>query len=112
MKRSEMKELIKKELTKTMGSDAAKSVAEDVLHLVEQAGMHPPDAVLNDGQTGKYWDNKWEEEKSLGANLVEALDEALEWQKGNKELRTTVRETGEVKKPKRGHCMISGEPMD
>jgi len=79
MKRSEMKELIKKELTKTMGSDAAKSVAEDVLHLVEQAGMHPPDAVLNDGQTGKYWDNKWEEE---------------------------------AKKLNRGHCMISGEPMD
>lgn len=42
MKRSEMKELIKQELLKTVGGDAAKYIAEDILHIVENAGMLPP----------------------------------------------------------------------
>jgi len=31
--------------------------------------------------------------KSLGLRLVNALEDANEWHKGNKELRTTVKET-------------------
>lgn len=42
MKRSEMLKIIRTELNKTMGNDAAKSVAEDILYKIEKAGMKPP----------------------------------------------------------------------
>lgn len=42
MKRSEMRELIRQELLKTVGGDAAKYIAEDILHIIEKFGMKPP----------------------------------------------------------------------
>lgn len=66
MKRSEMRELIRKELLKTVGGDAAKYIAEDILYIVEQSGMEPParpndyGAVNNLGVVTLI--NEWENE--------------------------------------------------
>lgn len=63
MKRSEMRELIRKELLKTVGGDAAKSMAEDILFLIEKAGMQPPAIRKNDAPWDEAYDvNEWEKE--------------------------------------------------
>jgi hypothetical protein len=68
MKRSEMREIIKKYLIKTVSGDAAKSMSEDILYIIEQAGMLPPTKIIlpdsynrSEGTYG-FKINEWDEE--------------------------------------------------
>ena len=66
MKRSEMFNLIKtvavlnKDL---LNENKGYLFAQVMLETIENAGMLPPDVVLEGSQIGKYWDNQWEKEE-------------------------------------------------
>lgn len=47
MKRSATKQIIKKLLMSTVGGDAAKTLAEDIIYALECVGMRPPASPEN-----------------------------------------------------------------
>lgn len=66
MTRNEMIQNIASELvheyTNFMSFNKAQAMAEIILARIEQEGMLPPEAVVDNGQDGKMWSNEWEEE--------------------------------------------------
>lgn len=84
MKRPEMLEIIRQELLKTVGGDAAKHLAEDILSLIEKAGMRPP--CLPDKYCQALFDvyiypnlNQWEEEVVKDQKVMERVKLRGEW---------------------------------
>lgn len=61
MKRSEMRNLIKNELLKTVGGDAAKYISEDILYIIEKAGMTPPYYISIEKASSGYGNDRYEE---------------------------------------------------
>lgn len=84
MKRSEMREVIEKELMKTIGGDAAKYISEDILYTIERAGMKPP--RVDDENFQALTDvyvypllYQWDEDVKKDAHVMKVKQKRAEW---------------------------------
>jgi len=66
MKRSEMHNYIMNAVIAITFRDDIKYdvtlMADELLKLIEDLGMSPPEALVDDGQDGKFWNRVWEAE--------------------------------------------------